>query len=597
MMKTVKLTALASLMLGLACHEATFAQGGAEPTPRQVFVSFIAGVPVDQVKFAPQNPHTDEPAPQTFNNILPPLPPDTVDALPQLRKKTLSLKGIVEGDKANPLVNEPRVNEPVESQNTDTVKLSPDKTPLTTLLPFYAHADEYLKARGASKVDQVVLDYEVTPVNPVLGLSANPKSVRLVIGPDFAAVTREGKTRIFDFKMRRLLTERSSEKGVIFDNISLFPIALKNIETIKSATQNGTRTQIPVGPDKTLEAFWMEASLGWSARTDVDGLSIVSDGTSFKASYDIKPAAEIKLEGPVLLSEDFRSSLFAFLHHDVAIHPIALKALGLPVSAPSHMNLMSFSPNYPDGLKTVWELTRSETVTRVFPLSPDAKAAISTGAGSPIEFVIYNDRHGKAKPEVETHNVLREAIHQAQVQGDTLTAWMRAKDLEDRLGSCKADLALLCTDIEALEASANAQTELGRLIWAMKPHKSKALKATALGVLLKYKTENNAPAFLLKKAGMIRARLKTKDLSDPALKATRADRLLEEALAKNPTDPEVYRSLSQVYAVQRRYVESWNLQDALRRMPDVPESLTAPINRVEMALEKQAPAFFIPQFQ
>lgn len=536
------------------------AQTVSDPTPRQSFVSLITGIPVEDIQFETRPPVPVE------------TPIDTPETLP-----------------------EPEQTVPPPPQSDTRPPLETD----THILPFYLKADDYLKARGNSSSDQIILDYEVTPINVSLGLSANPKSVRLVIGPDFAAITRENKTRIFDFKLRRLLTLREVDGEPVFDNTSLFPVALKNIETVRSATQNGALTEIPIGPDKSLDTFWMEASLGWSARDSIAALSTDITNSTFVATYDTTTATRLVMDGPVFLSEGMRASLFAFLHHDVAIHPLALRDLGLSVAAPSQMEVMSFSPNYPSGLNTVWTLKAAETVSGPFPLTPNTQPSIAIKQGSAVDYVIYSHAYAPNPHIALSEDDLRQRIFDAQHAQNAPLAWITAKMLETRVGGCENDPALLCKDIEDLEMNASPDSNLGKLLWAleqdMEQDGSPQMTAKALEIILEHTGSPETPAFLLKRAGILRSRLKPQSLKSPGLKSVRADRLLEEALIKNPEDAEIYHRLSQVYASQKRYTESWNLLDALRAMPDTPDTLSAPVNRVEQSLAEQAPAFFIPK--
>lgn len=588
MIKSCKFLTGLGLVYSMLAPGSVVAQTVSEPTPRHVFVSFITGVPPQDVRFKTEvglelEPKPVEVAPSPVQNVLPPVS----QALPLQP----SLEPIA------PVVPEV-INEYVElaAPELDHEGIArASASARTEIQPFFVNARQYLEARGDGALDQIILEYEVTPINKVLGLSANSKKVRLVVGPDFVAVTRESKTRIFDFKMRRLLTIRPGEASLVFDNMSLYPIALNTIETVKSVTKNGSISEIQVGPDQTLDAFWMEASLGWSARQTVDNLNVSYVDDLFVAEYAGEVATQMTMNGPVLISEALRSSLFAFLHHDVPIHPVVLKDLGLPLSVPSRLETLSFSPNYPNGLKTVWVLKKSETVSQPFPLLKNNQPVVSEGKGAPIEFVIYNHMQALEKPNIRTNDDLRQAVFDARTTGKNLEAWLNAKELASRLGGCQEDPALLCQDISDLEADAAPKRALGRLVWATQEHDVASIRVTAFDVLMEQVRDGNAPAFLVKRAGKMRARLKSKDLKVEKLKFVRADRLLEEALVKNPTDPETYRILSQVYAAQRRYVESWNLQDAMRRLPNVDKALVEPITRVEKSLIDQAPAFFIPE--
>lgn len=544
--------------LGLCAFavSAALAQDMTEPTPRQAFVSFVTQTPLSNIKLKP------------------------ITETAQVESKA-----VVEDIKSANVAQTRDLDLPSSSPSPNTPKI----------IPFYLSATDYLDRRGRDIQEQVRLDYKLTPINPTTGLSAKTKSLSLLIGSDFVAVTRDDKTRIFDFKLNRLLSVRPHEDEVVFDNISLFPVALKNIQTVRSATQNGRRTQIKIGPDDTLAAYWMESSLGWSARPKVDGLSTTRDDQTFRADYHDKAAAKLVLTGPNLPSVSHAQAFFAFLHHDVAIHPVALLDIGKIDRLPEQMDITTYSPNYKGGLKTIWTLESHDALKAGFPLSDSVKNSITTPSASPIGYMIHAAQSGHDLNPKITDNDLRQTIFDKTMAEDYVGAWIAAKTLAERLGSCENDPALLCEDIKEIESRSDDQSSLTSLMWALRAHTLKSDKIKALKILQPLLKDDQAPAFIVKQAGQLRSKLKTSELQDESLVALRADRLLEEALAKNPYDPEIYLTLSQIYAAQKRYAESWDILDALRQLPNVPEALTAPVTRVEASLMEQAPAFFLPK--
>lgn len=144
-----------------------------------------------------------------------------------------------------------------------------------------------------------------------------------------------------------------------------------------------------------------------------------------------------------------------------------------------------------------------------------------------------------------------------------------------------------------LEASAKPDSDLAKLPNIIRKANDSKSRVEGFTELAPYIEGGIAPAFLVKTAGQARARIKTRDLSTPELKAFRADKLLEEALVKNPYDPLVYRTLGQVYAAQDKLADSWDMQDAMRQLPDVTEKLSAPIIWAESSLLARAPGFFL----
>jgi hypothetical protein len=481
-----------------------------------------------------------------------------------------------------------------QAQN-DLESLSEPEADISAPFPFYMSAAEYLEERGSGEQDQIELTYAVSVTDAKTGLSADPKTATLTLGPDYAAITRDDKTRIFDFRLNRLLTIRGDEEEPIFENNSIFSLAYKNLNTINSITKSGKLDQIQIGKDASLDAFWLESSLGWSSRPAPEGLNIVRDDNILSASYSDKNVLKLTFGGPEFPSDSHLRTLFAYLHHDLPIHPAILVEMGKLETMPKSVSFLSYSPNYPNGLKTQWRLTGTKAQTQPFPLPPNTKNAVETGRVSPLAFVLFKASKGKTPDKVSSLDDLRQGIFEARSDGKSLRAWLLAKDLANRLGSCEADPALLCQDIEELENAAPDNSALARVSTAVKNTIAKQKQVSDLAVLAPEITDGSAPAFLLKRTGQLRARFKPSELISPELRALRPHRLLEEAIAKNPYDPETYQSLAQVYAAQNRYTESWDLQDALRRLPNIDPGISDQINMAEIALKERAPGFFLQE--
>jgi len=163
------------------------AQTTPEPTPRQVFVSFLTGIPAKDVRFKTQDDYVPEHVPEDI------APPPAQDILPSLRRNSSTEIPLPPALPEAPLaIPAPEVVEEnsIEVSERDLLLEKPVALGGNDIQPFYVSAEQYLGARGDAVSDQIVLEYEVTPINKVLGLSAKPKMVKLVIGPDFAAVTR-----------------------------------------------------------------------------------------------------------------------------------------------------------------------------------------------------------------------------------------------------------------------------------------------------------------------------------------------------------------------------------------------------------------------
>ncbi len=551
-------------------------------TPRKDFVAFISGTPVPDLKFKPLGAPPEEPVlgftlPEP--NVPEKLPIDP-DAPAPANEGEIPDAQTEETDDASLIVLEKTPEEPPKKKDTPGI------------LPFYVTAAEYRASREV-KAQHIALTYTVSAANAKSGLKVPDRTVKILIGPDYAASVQDEETRIYDFRTARLLTVRKAEDALEFDNISLYAAAYKNVDTVNRATRSGALESIKIGPALSLDSFWLEASMGWTARTDFNTLSAERSGANVTAAYDGKTILTLDLSGPELPSESHMRNLFAFWHHNTAIHPAILTEIGRPERAPKSMVLTSVSPNVPDGLITKWTLTEARTEKADFPLPEAAKSVLEKDTVSPLAFVIAAAAKGDNVPGWVSNSQLREDMHKQREARKDFEAWLTGKILADRLGGCENDPALLCEDIKDFESGAKPETDLAKLPKIIAQTEVKSTRADAFEALMPYVKDEIAPAFLVKIAGQTRARIKSSALT-PKLQAVRAGSLLEEALAKNPYDPEIYQSLAQVYAAEGRFAESWDIYDAMRGLKNVPSALTAPINRAEGSIKARAPGFFAP---
>lgn len=552
------------------------------PTPRQTFTSFISDTPIPDLRFKPYSAKAQ--TRKTVINTLPnaPILPEGPAGIPE------------KSPEEHPAPKTASLPEPAKPE-PGPEKAAAEKPDPSLPLPFYTTAKDYIRARGSEKQTQLTLTYTVRLANAVNGLKMDPKTVTLLLGPDYAAVTREDTTRLYDFKMQRLLTLRGTGKNRVFDNISLFPGALKAINTVNGATLKGKRSSIPIGPDKTLDAFWLESGIGWSARPDIKTLEVNRSGSKITSTYNALEPLTLDLGGPEMPSEDHMRVLFAFWLHDLPIHPAILPGIGRPDKAPAAMTILSYTPKYPNGIKAYWTLTDSDIRPAPFPLSASTASGISVDETTPLAFAIALAAKGEALPGRPNADNLREDIHSKREAGKNFEAWISAQTLAHKLGGCENDPALLCEDIKALETGANPNDALGELLAILALANTKSTQAEGFEALIPYISDQIAPAFLVKIAGQTRSRIRDSALSSDTARALTAEGLLTEALLKDPYDGETYLTLAQVYAAQERYAESWDMQDALRNLPGAAPELATSVNRAEASIKRIAPGFFVPK--
>ncbi len=543
-------------------------------TPRQIYTSFVSGIPVPDLRYKPFEPQdyvSINEAPALRNALPPLLQPGEEEAEDQSATKEA--------------LPEPPQDSFIQTDNSSSQNNLP--------LAFFISAADYLKARSGGSETQLVLNYTISVASAKSGLKVPPRTLELIIGPDYASVKKGESTEIFDFKTNRLLRFEVAGETPFFSNVSLYPAAYKAYNTVKTSTKDGRLDQITIGPNAALDAFWLESSMGWAARSSFPDLKVKREGQEISSSYKGKIPFAASLTGPEFPSSAHMRVLMSYWLHDIPIHPAILPQIGRPDRAPKSLQILTFSPKFPDGLVSDWTLTKSEIRNAPFPLDSNLKNSLEAKQGTALSYIISGAIKGNPVTPKRSDRELKEDIRREREAGNSYAEWLISQDLAARQGGCEKTSIPLCNDIKALEAAQKSNSEIAQLSGIIKDIDKPRSRLTAFEALFPYIKDGTAPAFLVKKAGQARSKIRTNSIKSEALKSVRADHLLEQALMKNPEDPEVFLNLAQVYAAQGRFAESWDLQDALRRLPGVPEKLTNPINTVETTLREVAPGFFI----
>ena len=97
----------------------------------------------------------------------------------------------------------------------------------------------------------------------------------LIVGPDFVNHSGAGSTILYDFAHARRLTLDMDARTV--RNESFYGDIRQRLDTYFGLSQGGTLDDIPYGPDRSFERFWLEAAMGLR-RTPVDLTSDISSG-------------------------------------------------------------------------------------------------------------------------------------------------------------------------------------------------------------------------------------------------------------------------------------------------------------------------------
>ncbi len=497
------------------------------------------------------------------------------------------------------------------------------------LAPFYLSAQAYLQLRDMQTQPQTILYYDVRrgPVSAINFTSVLDKvqKVQITLGEDFAAVKFDGKLKIYDFKFNRLLTIRPEDKKSggeksggeklgekrpeysqktaksdkpVFDNISLYAKAYRNMSTVKRVTRNGSLKILPMGKGQSLDAFWIESSMSWAASAPDTPLNIEQKPQSLSVKRKKQLVFKAKFSDVEYGSSAFRDTLLAFAHHEWPLHPQILQALYGYNAPPKQFEMLTYSPTALKGQKQTWVLTKQTQKQAVFPLPEKALGGAQRQDVSPLAFIINEAAHNRALGGIKTLDALEQRFTQQLEAGEIWQAWLTGQRYAAYSGMCdSARDSTICQSLRDIEAQhMSTQPEpIQDYFTSLRAAQRPGLKAEAIKVVLPYLSEKNTPAFVLRTAAMARAKMKPKQAKDAGLSEINAETLLKTALAKDPYDPKTYVGLAQVLAAKGVFEQSWDIYDALRTAIPTTNAVELRINRVEKNLRKSTPGYFLDQ--
>ena len=477
---------------------------------------------------------------------------------------------------------------------------------------FFVGAEEYLAMRGDENGAQAKLVYTVSRAalreegedeeGEVTG-----NEVTVLLGDDYAASVRGDVTKIYDFKMGRLLTikpayDEAGEKTdfTIFDNTALYAGVYRNILAVEGVTEGGKVRQIEIGEDKTLDAFWVESAMSWAEGGKVKGLKTSSKKDRFSAVFDGADVASAEFSD-MRLKRSFRASLIAFAHHEWGLHPKVLDSLEAYPNAPSVLVFHAYGPANPGGEAEKWELQSGDQEKAPFPLPKTALGAAQRTPIAPLVFVITEAVHGRALGGLPTPDGLKAAFSSAVEAGDDLASWQAGRRYGDYTGACAVESEdEVCAALAKLEntiffnlaAEEGPEKKLSDYVTAMKMAKSSKTRAAAVKTLEPYLDTPETPAAVLRTLAMARSSLSADDAKAAGVANLSALGILETALAKDAYDPQTYLGLAQVLAANGALEQSWDVYDALRAGIPTAPAVELKIGGVETGIRERAPLFF-----
>ena len=570
--------------------------------------------PIGIVNSAPQETEPQEDGPQATTPSPPAMPAPSINALKApVAEIVIQETAISEAESVEPeiiatapaaqpdmpdiIATSPRLDlTPIERENSIVRDLSSTSALKIKTGPesfgFFTSARDYLAQRGQIPQPRLTLRYEVNRKNAKTAILGKSSTVDIIIGTDYAAISKTSDNLvIFDFKEKRLLNISKSEGT--FTNASLYAAAYRNLDTVGRMTDGGKKRSVPLGPDTTLDAFYLESALGYSARPNPPSLSVMQTGEKITAELEGERVFSAMMSGPKL--SDFRQaySFIGLLYHSEPVHPAILADLKDLRTAPTSMIFHSFGPKIPDGEIISWTLQSKKSETAGFPLPASAKSVIELENVSPLGFVMSEAIAGRALGGHVDPRAALTVINQQLDRGDALSAWVSAQSLKDSVGGCE-QLTGLCKAISTAERKKDSSSELTAIIEGLSLTKNKASRIDGLKRLRPTISAPDAPSLILRRAGLALAKTSPSDRAAAGLSKFEPADLLSQAIARNPYDLLAYKGLAQIQAARGDFIQSWDINDALRAFPNTPKGLSDSIERAESQLESQAPGFFPP---
>jgi hypothetical protein len=357
----------------------------------------------------------DESASETESDDAPGTEPETPDTAADTEDPALPDDAVLEDDTPPAADGESGADSaPADDAATAEQAEAEAEHRITPSAPFLSSAD-YLDIRGDSTSEALELVWQVETFTPDGRRLGAPQTRTLIMAPDFVRYERPGATEIFDFAHNRHL-QLDTEAGTL-TNTAFEGEVRRRLDTYLGLSQAGRLEQIPLGPDRSFDRFWLESAMGirrepveLDARLEGGELT-VERGTGLSllsASFDIatdnaadedpaeEPAPEGRETDPVPAANDTAAATTA---DDIAAMatPIDL-ASGESVvfdpsqaAAPITLEDESVSFSWPDAAPE--EQAQAELLRRwmrhALPLHPDALATLRGAPRIPDQFAYF----------------------------------------------------------------------------------------------------------------------------------------------------------------------------------------------------------------
>ena len=474
-----------------------------------------------------------------------------------------------------------------EAQPPDSENAEAD-APAAGLAGPHLDRSAYLLERGETAEAARELVWRVN-VYGMDGLRLESRERRLVIGEDYVVDFAPDMRLALDFRTERRL---ESDAGGPMRNHSMAGYVHRRADLYSRLSADGTREEIALGPDLTLERFWLEAAMGIANAAEPLEALAGEDGAT-RISRD-------GLDTPLLEISGLRAGgprdgdLFRrWMRHALPIHPDALGAFDPDGGVPESFEFTVISPDSPLGRRESWTLD-SDTALESFALWPeDTPAADALAYDGPQRLISAGMAAARAPDAAPQMQDFLDAADTAAERGDLTAAYLTLHQASHHFGSCDTQPELeTCAAIASISARGLGDPLFEAMVGALSVATSdRAAAIRGLAMHADSQDEAGAAAALISAIAQSTLRAGEESEGDPI------DLFTASADAESYA-PLTYWHAGRWLARQGEFEAAWLCWDLARALPAA-EHLTilSDASLLQGRIEALAPDFFAPPTQ
>lgn len=444
----------------------------------------------------------------------------------------------------------------------------------------------YLAHRGETAPGARELVWRVD-VYALDGLRLESRERRLVIGDDYVVDFAPDARLALDFRTERRL---ESDAALAMRNQAMSGYVHRRADLYSRFSADGTRDEIPLGPELVLERFWLEAAMGIANASAVLEVAETEDG-----------ATEVNREGldaPLLTISGAREGgprdgdLFRrWLRHALPIHPDALAAFDPDGGVPDRFDFIVISPDSPRGRRERWTL-ESDGALEDFALWPeDLPAADAIAYDGPTRLLETGLAATRAPGGAPSSQDFIAAAEIAEERGDLTAAYLTLYQASHHFGSCdtRPDLET-CAASAAIGARGLGDPLFEALIGALSVATSdRASAVRGLSMHADGDGEAGAAAALISAIAQSTLRTDEAGAGDPMA-------LFIASAEADAYAPLTYWHAGRWLASQGEFEAAWLCWDLARALPAAPNlTILSDASLLEARIRALAPDFFAPE--